>query len=101
MLIRMYMPGSFKEDVKINVYQNTLCTKGKRGGRKTSSTLDLTGKHYKIDQIRAKIKCSVLKDQKDQKEISALEVQQLCASGFELRQLSAYEHQPYMQPHKN
>ncbi|RHN38506.1 hypothetical protein MtrunA17_Chr0c01g0489211 [Medicago truncatula] len=44
MLIRMYMPGRIKEDV----YQNTLSIKGERGGRKSSSRLDLTGKHYKI-----------------------------------------------------
>lgn len=61
MLIRMYMPGRFKEDVNINVYQNTLSIKGERGGRESSCTHDLTGRHYKIDQIRARMKCSVLK----------------------------------------
>lgn len=61
MLIRMYMPERLKEDVNINVYQNTLSINGERGGRKSSCTHDLTGRHYKIDQIRAKMKCSVLK----------------------------------------
>jgi HSP20 family molecular chaperone IbpA len=59
--IRLFMFGLDKEDVNITVDHNTLTIKGlkqtEEGCRQVlSSTYDLTGKPYKIDQIKAKIK---------------------------------------------
>lgn len=59
--IRLYMFGLDKEDVNITVDHKTLTIKGlkqtEEGSRQVlSTTYDLTGKPYKIHQIKAKIK---------------------------------------------
>jgi len=59
--IPLYMFGLDKEDVKITVDHKTLTIKGvketEEGCRQVlNSTYDLSGKPYKIDQIKAKIK---------------------------------------------
>ncbi|GLT39804.1 hypothetical protein SLA2020_139740 [Shorea laevis] len=67
--ISIDMPGLGKEDVKVSMEQNTLVIKGEgakesedeESGRKYTSRLDLPGKLFKFDQIKAEMKNGVLK----------------------------------------
>ncbi|KAL6580560.1 hypothetical protein OROMI_008584 [Orobanche minor] len=72
LILRMDMPGLGKEDVKVSVEQNTLIVKGEGKkksdeggddeiGRSYSNRVDLSGKLYKTNAIKAEMKNGVLK----------------------------------------
>ncbi|KAL6580559.1 hypothetical protein OROMI_008583 [Orobanche minor] len=72
LILRMDMPGLGKDDVKVSVEQNTLIVKGKgkkksdeggddEMGRSYSNRVDLSGKLYKTNAIKAEMKNGVLK----------------------------------------
>ncbi|KAL6541739.1 hypothetical protein OROGR_011225 [Orobanche gracilis] len=72
LILRMDMPGLGKDDVKVSVEQNMLIVKGKGKnqsdesgddeiGRSYSNRVDLSGKLYKTNAIKAEMKNGVLK----------------------------------------
>ncbi|KAL6530255.1 hypothetical protein OROHE_014608 [Orobanche hederae] len=72
LILHMDMPGLGKDDVRISVEENTLIVKGEREkksddggddemGRSYSNRVDLSGKLYKTNAIKAEMKNGVLK----------------------------------------
>ncbi|XP_044506928.1 heat shock 22 kDa protein, mitochondrial-like [Mangifera indica] len=68
LILRIYMPGLGKEDVKVSVEQNTLVIKGERAKEvddeesvRYTSRMDLPEKKYKTNEIKAEMKNGVLK----------------------------------------
>lgn len=67
--LRVDMPGLTKDEVKVSVEQSTLVIKGEgkkesedeETVRRYSSRIDLPGKLYKTDEIKAEMKNGVLK----------------------------------------